>query len=177
MTGADAPWNFGGNNEYPFLTFDGHSAATQTQRSDVIATPGDTQATVTWKVQGNTVGVTGWQFTYKTQAAGSWENWADVPVFNCKYSVTYRYITDKRYPRTSLRFGRNKVAVQPVRRVQWWWLRYLTQTFLLLTLIVTITILLKITTLAQFNAMRYDLNGDGISDGPEANKILYQQCL
>ena len=49
------------------------------QRSDVIATPGDTQATATWKVQGNTAGVTGWQFTYKTQAAADWEDWADVP--------------------------------------------------------------------------------------------------
>ena len=49
-----------------------------TSVTSIIATPGNAQATITWETSSIT-DVVGWQFSYKSQAAGSWEDWTDVP--------------------------------------------------------------------------------------------------
>ena len=79
---ADAPWDFGTNSEYPLLIFAGHSLQTQYPENltaeYVLAAPGSGQVTLTWSIR-SIVGVTGWEFDYKTYSTGSWVGWADVP--------------------------------------------------------------------------------------------------
>ena len=83
---SDAPWNFGTTSEYPMLTYGGH--LTQTQRSSDLAvhafivTPGNTQVTLTWSPR-SILGISGWEFDYKTHPTGSWAGWADVPSSHC----------------------------------------------------------------------------------------------
>ena len=79
VTGADAPWDFGTATRYPILSFGGHSASAQSPIvTAVIATPGSSQATVNWRSSSD-IGITGWEFTYKTKDAADWESWAAVP--------------------------------------------------------------------------------------------------
>ena len=170
IDGADAPWDFGAGSQYPLLAFGGHRVETQAVFVDsIIASSGDGQATVTW-VPLTTEDVTGWEFTYKTQAATSWETWAAVPGSTANttshtipsltndtvYLIKVRAVGE---PESVAAFATPGASVSALdfdsndnNRIE-------------------------ITTLEQLNAMRYDLDGDGLPSGTEANIIAYYDAF
>ena len=177
VTGADAPWNFGTATEYPILTFGGHSSATQTQtqQSTVIVAPGNAQATINWMTE-DILGITGWQFIYKTQDAGTWPaTWTDVP--SSIASTTSHTITSLTNGTTyffKVRAKKSGGGNGPESEVA------------VATPNTTIPAtdfdsndnnLIEITTLAQLDAMRYDLDGDGVPSGAVATKIKYSTAF
>ena len=93
MTGADAPWGFWYKYSIPIFDDWWHQADNQyATAASFIATPGNAQATLTWKGK-NTFATTGWQFTYKTQVGGTWSAWADVPSSTASTHLAYRCVT------------------------------------------------------------------------------------
>ena len=171
-------WDFGTTSEYPALIYGGH--LTQTQRaSDLtthafIVTPGNAQATLTWSPR-SILGITGWQFDYKSQS-GTWVGWADVPSSNAR--TTTHTITSLTNGITYLFRVRAKGS-GATRGV-------FAETAALPDHPITAVNfdsdgdnLIDITTLEQLNAMRYDLDGNGLPDGgtSTANILLYYLSL
>ena len=168
VTGADAPWGFGTNTQYPFLTIGGHQADKQyATAASIIATPGNAQATLTWKGK-NTFATTGWQFTYKTQVGGTWSAWADVP--SSTASTTSHTVASLTNGTTYLFKVRAVGGAESAVAVA------VPGTGIPATdFDSNDNNLIEITTLAQLHAMRYDLDGDGVPDNGTsiANVLLY----
>ena len=170
---ADAPWIFGTTSEYPLLTFGGHLPQTQRPSdlvvNEITVTPGDGEALLSW-VPNSIVGVTGWEFDYKTQAAGSWTGWADVPsatsrttthtVGSLTNGTTYFFRIRAKGARltrgTAVETAATPGAAIPATDFD-----------------SNDNNLIEVTTLEQLNAMRYDLDGDGVPSGTLENKLAY----
>ena len=170
VTGADAPWDFSTDNQYPLLTFGGHQLERQVPFvTSLVPTPGDTQVTLTW-MAGNTEDDTSWQFTYKTQAAADWESWAAVPSSTgSTRSHTVASLTND----TTYLF-----KVRPVGGLESEETAATPNTGIPATdFDSNDNNLIEITTLKQLNAMRYDLDGDGIPSGTTADKVEYYNAF
>ena len=175
VTGTDAPWDFGTNKQYPLLTFGGHTIQKQLPKvTSIIATPGDTQVTLTWKAE-NTRSVAGWEFAYKTQAAADWESWADVP--SSTASTTSHVITS---------LTNDTPYLFKIRMKGSGGTRVVESVVAVATPGATIPAtdfdandngLIDITTLTQLDAVRHDLDGDGAPSGTVANKIAYHNVF
>ena len=174
MTGADAPWYFGSTADYPLLSFDGQQPLTQFDVAGLVATPGNTQTTLTWIAEPGD-SVTGWEFTYKTQAAGSWTSWADVP---SSVKGTRSHVVGSLVNGTTYLF---KVRAKGSGGIIG------TESMVALAVpgaAVPVTDfdsndnnLIEISTLAQLHAMRFDPDGDGIPSDSVANKLLYHNAF
>ena len=170
----DTPWEVSvtDGDHYPYLIFAGHHRGTQhLATSNVIAIPGDTQATVSWTTE--SVIVTSWEFTYKTQAAINWEDWAAVP--GSTASTTSHTIT-------SLVNGTDYLfkvrAVDGPAAVNGPDSREAIATpnagIPVTDFDTNDNGLIDITTLAQLDAIRYDLDGDGSPVSTVANVTAYR---
>ena len=131
----------------------------------IIGTPGNTEVTITWATSSIT-GVTGWEFDYKTQA-GSWTGWADVP--SSTASTTSHLITSLTNG-TAYSFRIKAKGTGAIRGTA-------AETVATPNTNIPATDfdsndnnLIEITTLAQLDAMRYDLNGDSGATGDTAAK-------
>ena len=174
----DSPWDFGSTSEYPVLTFGGHLS--QTQRSGDLAvhafsaTPGDTRVTLAWDSR-SILGITGWEFDYKVHDAGSWTGWADVPSSTARTSThTVESLTNG----TTYLFKVRAKGTGVTRGTE--------SREALVTPGAGISIIdfdsndnnrIEITTLEQLNAMRYDLDGDGIPSGTVVNMVAYYDAF
>ena len=74
-TVADAAWDFGTTDQYPVLSYGGHSV--DKQRLTLRASPGGTKATLIWNTNSEP-NINGYQYRYKT-GSGSYSAWTDVP--------------------------------------------------------------------------------------------------
>ena len=173
--GADAPWDFSTNSQYPLLTFGGHQLERHLPRaSSIIAASDDAEVSLTWETP-HVLGVTGWQFTYKTQNAADWESWADVPSSTASTrSHTVGLLTNG----TTYVFKVRAKGIRATTGVE--------STVAVATPNTAIFAvdfdandnnLIDITTLEQLNAIRYDLDGNGIPNGSVADKAVYYNAF
>ena len=170
VTGADAPWDFSTDNQYPLLTIGGHQLDRQVPMvTTIIATPDDGQVTLTWTARG-TIGVSGWQFTYKTQDAADWESWAAVPSSTASTtSHVVSSLTNGTVYHFKVRaiggFDSAEVVAVPNTGIP------------ATDFDADDNNLIDITTLAQLNAVRYDLDADSASSGTVADKKVYHDAF
>ena len=139
----------------------------------IIANPGDAEVTVTWATS-NTNSVIGWQFDYKTQAAGSWTGWADVP--SSTASTTSHTITSLTNG-TAYSFRIQAKGSGADRGTAAETLATPNTGISSVDFDSNDNNLIEITTLAQLHAMRYDADGDGFPGGSTANKNTYYDAF
>ena len=170
--GNDSPWNFGTADQYPILISGDYTV--ETQRSvavDFTATPGDAAVTLGWTASPPS-SVTGWEYSHKTADAGSWGAWTAVPGSTAS---ARSYTVPSLVNGTSYLFRVRPTVVGASAAAS---------ETAIATPDTSITAvnhdsdsdnLIDITTLAQLNAVRYDLNGDGEPDAgvSTANKAAY----
>ena len=155
VSGADAPWDFGTGSDYPILTFGGHSAVTQ--QYNIVATPGNAQATISWTTV-DLAGVTGWQVAYKADNDGTWGSWTDIPdstivtrshvISSLTNGTTYLFKV-----RAKLGTAHGTESAEAIATPG--------ATVPVVDFDSNNNNLIDITTLAQLNAVRYDLDGNG----------------
>ena len=171
VSGVETPWRFTINNQYPLLTYGGHQIERQAPFvASIISTPNNARATLTWTAGGDTDDVTGWQFTYKTQVATVWRNWVNVPSSTASTrSHTINSLTNGTTYLFKVRAIGGPESTETIARPA--------------ASIPSIDFdsnnnnLIEITTLEQLNAIRYDLNGDGVPSGSEIDKAAYKNAF
>ena len=172
----DSPWDFGTAGQYPVLVTGGHRAETQRAVvSELIATPDDTRATLTWRSDASSA--TGWEYTYKTAGAGAWGAWTAIPGATAatrSYAVPSlvngtTYLFKVRPSGVPAGFGSESTEAVVVPGTGIAATNFDSDT----------DNLIDITAPAQLNAIRYDLNGDGIPDDgiATADKVAYYDAF
>ena len=167
----DSPWDFGTATDYPVLSFGGHQPVEQRFAvTDIVASPGDTTATISW-VSETTI-ASGWQFAQREQGTAAWSSWSDVP---SSTTITRSHSVPSLTNGTTYVFKvRAKGGSLQVRGPD--------SAEAVATPNASIPItdfdsndnnLIEVTTIDQLNALRHDLDGDGVPNGTVAQRAAY----
>ena len=159
VSGNDSPWDFGTGDQYPVLVIGGHSADDQrTPAPTAVATPGAAQVTLTWKSEPRTT-TNSWEYAQKTESATGWGAWTAVP---SSTRATRSYTVPSLTNGTTYLF---KVRAAGGYSTESAVMAATPNTGIAATDFDSDSDnLIAVSNLAQLNAVRYDLDGDGVPD-------------